>query len=101
MATNEMSTTTRRRNIYVSGLVIRVFIALLISWLIVMAIFITNVASHYCHKGLNTHSGVQPFYRYLIQPMHAIELRYFSGHCIHEQSYLCGHAVVPLQTHHR
>jgi hypothetical protein len=46
MSANGVSTATRRRNIYVSGLVIRVFIALVISWLIVMAFFITNVASH-------------------------------------------------------
>jgi hypothetical protein len=46
MSTNGVSTTTRRRNIYVSGLVIRVFIAIVISWLIIMAFFITNVASH-------------------------------------------------------
>ncbi len=56
MSTNGVTTTTatrvstsetpRRRNIYVSSLVIRVFIALVISWLIVMAFFITNVASH-------------------------------------------------------
>ena len=54
MSTNGMTTATRvstsevprRRNIYVSSLVIRVFIALVISWLIVMAFFITNAASH-------------------------------------------------------
>ena len=56
MSTNGITTTAtrvstdetvpRRRNIYVSSLVIRVFIALVISWLIVMAFFITNVASH-------------------------------------------------------
>jgi hypothetical protein len=52
MSTNGVSTATQvttntpRRNIYVSSLVIRVGIALLISWLIVMAFFITNVASH-------------------------------------------------------
>jgi len=52
MSTNGITTThtptetSRRRTIYVSGLVIRVFIALVISWLIVMAFFITNVASH-------------------------------------------------------
>ncbi len=54
MSTNGVTTATRattsesprRRNMYVSSLVIRVFIALLISWLIVMAFFITNVASH-------------------------------------------------------
>jgi len=45
--TTQVSTATpRRRNIYVSSLVIRVFIALVISWLIVMAFFISNVASH-------------------------------------------------------
>ena len=55
MSTNGVTTTAtrvttsgtpRRRNIYVSSLVVRVFIALVISWLIVMAFFITNVASH-------------------------------------------------------
>ncbi len=54
MSTNGVTTATRvstdaprqQRNIYVSSLVIRVFIALVISWLIVMAFFITNVASH-------------------------------------------------------
>ena len=52
MSTNGVSTatqvttnTSRRRNIYVSSVVIRVGIALLISWLIVMAFFITTVAS--------------------------------------------------------
>ena len=45
-ATQVTTNTPRRRNIYVSSLVIRVFIALVISWLIVMAFFITNVASH-------------------------------------------------------
>ncbi len=44
--TRRVPTSTPRRNIYVSSLVIRVFIALVISWLIVMAFFITNVASH-------------------------------------------------------
>lgn len=48
ITTTRVSTNTqpRRRNIYVSSLVIRVFIALVISWLIVMMFFITNVASH-------------------------------------------------------
>ncbi len=53
MSTNRVTTATRvstdiprQRNIFVSSLVIRVFIALMISWLIVMAFFITNVASH-------------------------------------------------------
>lgn len=44
----EVSTTTIskvRRKFYVSGLMIRVLIALVISWLIIMAFFITNVAS--------------------------------------------------------
>ena len=41
-----VTTSTPRRNILVSGVVIRVFIALVISWLIVMAFFITTVASH-------------------------------------------------------
>ncbi len=51
MSTNGITTTRtatgspRRRTIYVSSLVIRVCIALIISWLIVMAFFITNVAS--------------------------------------------------------
>ena len=45
-ATQVKTGTPRRRNIYVSSLVVRVCIALLISWLIVMAFFITNVASH-------------------------------------------------------
>ena len=44
-ATQVTTNTPRRRNIYVPSLVIRVGIALLISWLIVMAFFITNVAS--------------------------------------------------------
>ncbi len=53
MATNRMttseSTTTildRRRHPVVSGLAVRVLIALVISWLIVMAFFVTSVASH-------------------------------------------------------
>ncbi|GAC1354837.1 MAG: hypothetical protein NVS4B11_25260 [Ktedonobacteraceae bacterium] len=44
--TQEHTDTSRRRTIYVSSLVIRVFIALIISWLIVMMFFISNVASH-------------------------------------------------------
>jgi hypothetical protein len=35
----------RRKKFYVSSLMVRVLIALIISWLIVMAFFITNVAS--------------------------------------------------------
>ena len=45
-ATRVTTNTPRRRNIFVSSMVIRVIIALVISWLIVMAFFITNVASH-------------------------------------------------------
>ncbi len=45
-ATQVKTGTPRPRNIFVSSMVIRVFIALVISWLIVMAFFITNVASH-------------------------------------------------------
>lgn len=33
------------RKLYVSGLMIRLLIAIIISWLIIMAFFITNVAS--------------------------------------------------------
>jgi hypothetical protein len=40
------STRPRRRNVFVSGLAVRVLIALVISWLIVMAFFITTVGSH-------------------------------------------------------
>ncbi|GAC1430265.1 MAG: hypothetical protein PVS3B3_17700 [Ktedonobacteraceae bacterium] len=52
MSTNGVTTATQvptntpRRNIHISSLVIRVCIALMISWLIVLAFFITNVASH-------------------------------------------------------
>ncbi len=45
-ATEVITSTSRRNNIYVSSVVIRVIVALVISWLIVMAFFITNVASH-------------------------------------------------------
>lgn len=34
-----------RRKLYISGLMVRLLIALVISWLIIMAFFITNVAS--------------------------------------------------------
>lgn len=37
--------TERRHKFYVSGLMVRVLIALAISWLIVMAFFVTTVAS--------------------------------------------------------
>jgi len=36
----------RRRYFIISGLAVRVLIALVISWLILMAFFVTNVASH-------------------------------------------------------
>lgn len=52
MATNRMTTTESsaaaiegRRHFVVSGLAVRVLIALVISWLIVMAFFVTSVAS--------------------------------------------------------
>lgn len=40
------TTARRRRRFYTSGLAVRVVIALVISWLIVMAFFVTSVASH-------------------------------------------------------
>ncbi len=53
MATNPMTTSRStattlqpRRRIFVSGLAVRVLIALVVSWLIVMAFFVTSVASH-------------------------------------------------------
>ena len=53
MATNHTTTVEstpnaviRRRRVHVSGMAVRVLIALVISWLIVMAFFVTNVASH-------------------------------------------------------
>ena len=53
MATNRIRTTEtntavieRRRHFTVSGVAMRVLIALVISWLIVMAFFVTTVASH-------------------------------------------------------
>jgi hypothetical protein len=47
MATNRATTSLpRRRHLVVSGLAVRVLIALVISWLILMAFFVTTVASH-------------------------------------------------------
>ena len=53
MATQDITTETsaagltpRRRKFYISGLALRVLIALVISWLVVMAFFVTGVASH-------------------------------------------------------
>lgn len=51
MATNGITAqvspkTSRRRNFFISNLMFRIIIALVISWLIVMAFFITNVISH-------------------------------------------------------
>jgi hypothetical protein len=40
------NTVTQRRHPVVSGLAVRILIALVISWLIVMAFFVTTVASH-------------------------------------------------------
>lgn len=40
------TTTPRRRKSLISGLAIRILIALVLSWLIVMAFFVTHVASH-------------------------------------------------------
>ena len=46
VATTVVDSRRRRGNIYLTGLLIRLAIALVISWLIVMAFFVTNVASH-------------------------------------------------------
>jgi hypothetical protein len=53
MATNRVTTPSseatslpRRRHFVVSGLAVRVLIALVVSWLIIMAFFVTTVASH-------------------------------------------------------
>ena len=48
MTTVESTTHTvaHRRHPMVSGLAVRILIALVISWLIVMAFFVTTVASH-------------------------------------------------------
>ena len=53
MATEHMTTSGtstnsigRRRRFAISGMAVRVLIALIISWLIVMAFFVTSVASH-------------------------------------------------------
>ncbi len=48
MTTPESATTliTRRRRFVTSGIAVRILIALVISWLIMMAFFVTSVASH-------------------------------------------------------
>lgn len=52
MATNGIDmqvttrTTTRRRNFHISGLAIRLLIAFLVSWLIILAFFATGAVSH-------------------------------------------------------
>jgi hypothetical protein len=54
MAMNSVSTpdtapksvTKRRRNPYISGFAVRILIALIVSWLVLMAFFVTAVASH-------------------------------------------------------
>lgn len=45
-ASNTTTAVTPRRKFYISSIVIRVLIALIISWLIVMAFFVTGVVSH-------------------------------------------------------
>lgn len=40
------STSSRRRKVIVSGLFVRLLIAFVISWLIVLAFFATSVVSH-------------------------------------------------------
>ncbi len=53
MSTHDISTQSsittvaqERRRFYISGLMLRVLIALVISWLIVMAFFVTGAGSH-------------------------------------------------------
>ena len=48
ITTSGSSTTSmpRRRYFIISGLAVRVLIALVISWLVLMAFFVTSVASH-------------------------------------------------------
>ncbi len=46
MATTVIDSRRRRANFYLTGFLIRLAIALMISWLIIMAFFVTNVASH-------------------------------------------------------
>jgi len=46
MAPEATTSITRRRRFMVSGMAVRVLIALIISWLIMMAFFVTTVASH-------------------------------------------------------
>ncbi|HEY4386394.1 MAG TPA: hypothetical protein VGN34_18205 [Ktedonobacteraceae bacterium] len=51
MASNSVSrkpasAAKRRRTPYISGLVVRVLIAIVVSWLIAMIFFVTVVASH-------------------------------------------------------
>lgn len=40
------TTTTRRKHVFISSLAVRLLVALIISWLIVMAFFITSAVSH-------------------------------------------------------
>jgi len=46
VTTQVQPTAVARRYFPISGLLLRVLIALVISWLIVMAFFVTNVVSH-------------------------------------------------------
>ena len=41
-----VTVTPRRRSISISGVTVRVMIALVISWLIIMAFFVTGAISH-------------------------------------------------------
>jgi hypothetical protein len=40
------SLSLRRRNFFISGLALRLLIALIVSWVIVMAFFVTGAISH-------------------------------------------------------
>jgi hypothetical protein len=44
--TSPKSATKRRPNPYISGFAVRILIALIVSWLVLMAFFVTAVASH-------------------------------------------------------
>jgi hypothetical protein len=46
VAAHESPVTERRRSLSISGLAVRIAIALVISWLIIMAFFVTGVISH-------------------------------------------------------
>ena len=46
MAATVVDSRRRRPSIYITGFMIRLVVALVISWLIIMAFFVTNVVSH-------------------------------------------------------